>query len=96
MKTPEPKSSLTITAGQLLDALEMLGRIENLEDRETELTITQMEEWTDSEENQTMPAGLYAYFTEYPEEGLWGPLETHPKPKTAPPDAKREKGTHED
>lgn len=38
-------------------------------DKETELTIALYPEGKDEETGETMPAGLYCWFTEYPDEG---------------------------
>jgi hypothetical protein len=68
---PNEKRSVTLTVGQCLDAAQSCG---GLDDLEMEITIEKMEAWECRETKEKMPAGLYAHLTEYPEEGLFGPL----------------------
>jgi hypothetical protein len=72
------KQQLTISGAQLLDALTLItgdSKRRHLggDEEETEITIEHMKAWRDKEDGP-QPAGLYAYLTEYPEEGLYGPL----------------------
>ena len=67
-------TSITLTAKQLREALEFVNPDESDADQlETEVTITQREAFT-STDGDDMPAGLYVHLTEYPEEGVHGPL----------------------
>lgn len=65
----ENKSKITLTGFQLKAALDLVG-----DDLETEITLREMGEWFDIEEGN-QPAGIYAEYDEYPEFGLYGPLE---------------------
>ena len=67
-------NSITLTGAQLRDALEMCGG-----ELETEITIMYREAFV-STDGEAMPAGMYAYDTEYPEDGVNGPLGTISKP----------------
>ena len=72
------KQTITLTGAQLLDALSLITgdskrRHLGTDEEETEITIEHMKAWHDKEDGK-QPAGLYAYLTEYPEEGLYGPL----------------------
>jgi hypothetical protein len=66
---------ITLTARQLRDALDFANPDgpEDLAQMDTEVTIVQREAWV-SGEGEKMLAGLYAYITDYPEEGVCGPL----------------------
>lgn len=62
---------ITLSAAQIQDLMDFMGDA----DPETEITITHFPEpWHDKHEGTDEPAGFYAYFTEYPEEGVYGPL----------------------
>ena len=68
-------STLTLTAKQLREAL-MFVNPDGAEDAnqvETEVTITRRMAFT-STDGDDMPAGLYVHLTEYPNEGVFGPL----------------------
>lgn len=75
-------NKITLTGKQLIDALSLItggGALRNLtiEELETEIDIQHMDEWRDDEVGLN-PAGLYANLSEYPEEGVYGPLgDTH-------------------
>ena len=68
-------STLTLTAKQLREALEFANPDgpDDVDQAETEVTITRRAAFT-STEGDDMPAGLYVHLTEYPEEGVYGPL----------------------
>ena len=75
------RNSITLNAKQMREVLTFVnpsGSDVNDEtvafELETPVTIEYMPERT-SNEGENMPAGLYAYLTEYPEEGVHGPLE---------------------
>lgn len=76
-------NSITLSGKQLMDALSLIrggGPARELtpDELETEIDIQNMKAWHDKEEGREMPAGLYANLSEYPEEGLYGPLgDTH-------------------
>ena len=67
--------TLTLSAKQLREALEFANPdgAADLDQVETEVTITQRAAFT-STEGDAMPAGLYVHLTEYPDEGVYGPL----------------------
>lgn len=67
--------SLTMNAKQLREALEFANPDGpgDAEQAETEVTVTQRAAFTSSD-GDDMPAGLYVHLTEYPEEGVYGPL----------------------
>jgi hypothetical protein len=67
------KHKITLTAGQISDLVGFLG--DAIDSPDTEITIEEFpNEWFDPETQAKQPAGLYAHFTEYPEEGVYGPL----------------------
>lgn len=79
MKTDKPQ--ITLTGAEIVECLRFLGaddaKLEDILDEdglETPVTIAQLDEWKDKESGETMPAGKYVYFEEYPEEGVHGPL----------------------
>ena len=67
--------TLTLSARQLREALEFVNPdgAEDADQVEAEVTITQRAAFT-STDGDSMPAGLYVHLTEYPEEGVYGPL----------------------
>jgi hypothetical protein len=65
--------TLTLTISELADALGAAGGANADDATETEVTLTRREAFT-STEGEAMGAGLYLHFTEYPEEGVNGPL----------------------
>lgn len=78
---------ITLTAHQLREAAEFGSPDGDPEQAETELTIQWMPERT-SEDGEPLAAGFYAYYTEYPEEGVYGPLAAAPaKGEESEPDS---------
>lgn len=76
----EKRMSVTLTGNALLEALyfvnpELTGDPDELE---SEVCLERMPERT-SEGGETLEAGMYAYLAEYPEEGVYGPLEKDQK-----------------
>lgn len=71
--------SVTLTAAMLREALEYANPDypDDKEQEETEVVIEWMPERT-SVENEIMPAGYYLYYSDYPEEGVIGPLGAEP------------------
>lgn len=65
---PSVARSLTLTGAALLELVDFCDS-----ERDSELTITEREPFVCPEDGP-MPAGLYAHFTDYPEEGWIGPL----------------------
>lgn len=68
-------NTITLTAKQLREALEFANPdgAEDAEQAETEVTITRRAAFKTTD-GDDMPAGLYVHLTEYPEEGVYGPL----------------------
>lgn len=67
---------LTLSLTQMLEALEFAA-VDELSDEEkedTELTFFLKEDDFISDDNEPMSKGIYCYMTEYPEEGIYGPL----------------------
>lgn len=71
----KPRYSITMSGTQLREALEFVNPDgpSDVDQAETEVTITEREAFTSSE-GEAMPAGLYVHLAEYPEEGVYGPL----------------------
>ena len=67
--------SLTLTAKQLREALVFANPdgSEDTDQAEIEVTITRRMAFK-STDGEAMPAGLYVHLTEYPDEGVFGPL----------------------
>ncbi len=67
--------TLTLNAKQLREALEFVNPDgpEDQDQVEAEVTITQRAAFT-STDGEEMPAGLYVHLTDYPDEGVYGPL----------------------
>jgi hypothetical protein len=67
--------TLTLTAKQLREALVFVNPdgVDDANQAETEVTITRRMAFT-STDGDDMPAGLYVHLTEYPDEGVFGPL----------------------
>ena len=67
--------AISLTANQLREVLEFANPdgADDLDQSGTEVTITQRAAFT-STDGDAMPAGLYVHLTEYPEEGVYGPL----------------------
>jgi hypothetical protein len=61
---------------QLRDALDYINPdgTENEEQQEEELTFLIKKDNFISEEGEKMNKGIYCFLTEYPEEGIYGPL----------------------
>ena len=66
---------ITLSAMELRDALGFVNPDgpDDADQASSQVTITQREAFT-SDDGEAMPAGLYAHLTEYPEEGVYGPL----------------------
>lgn len=66
---------VTLNAKQIRDLLNYVNPDgpEYEDQMETDVSIDWMESRT-SEEGEPMSAGYYAWLTEYPEEGVYGPL----------------------
>lgn len=64
--------SLTLTAQQLREAL-VFANPDGTDEAETEVTITHRMAFK-STDGDEMSEGLYVHFTEYPDEGVFGPL----------------------
>jgi hypothetical protein len=60
------RPNITLNRYQLQQALSLIAE----DDPNTEIVINQRPHWV-SEEGEDMPAGLYASYEEYPEEGLF-------------------------
>lgn len=67
---------ITMNAKQLRDALDYINPdgIENEEQQEEELTFLVKEADFVSEDGEKMKIGVYCFLTEYPDEGIYGPL----------------------
>lgn len=64
--------TINITAKEILELLEYAApdREKDPEQLETQMTLwTAKEPYKDAETGEERPAGIYAYFSEYPEEG---------------------------
>lgn len=64
----------TMTGKQLEELLDFLAPDRSEEQMESSVTIIKRHDAFTSTDGEFMAAGLYAYLTEYPEEGLFGPL----------------------
>lgn len=66
----------TLSGKNLLELLDFISpdRDSDPDQLECELTIFHMAEKFTSTDGEDHPAGLYACLTEYPEEGLYGPI----------------------
>lgn len=64
---------IQMTGNQIKQALSVVAPDLDEDQLESELTILYKPHWV-NEDGEDMEAGLYALFTEYPEEGLFGPL----------------------
>ena len=72
-------AALTLTGAQLWDAYYSVCGCE----ADGTVGFVHREEWIDKETGEKQPAGIYAYDTEYPEEGLYGPLGVGYSPNAA-------------
>ena len=66
----------TLSGKDLVELLDFISpdREQEPEQLESEITIFQKLEAFKSTDGEDHPAGLYAYLTEYPEDGLYGPI----------------------
>lgn len=67
---------ITLSGKDLIELLDFINpdREQSPEQLETEVCVFQMDKTFASSEGDIRPPGVYAYLTEYPEEGLYGPL----------------------
>jgi len=77
-----PTAVLHLTVAQLRDAASFATD----DDTETEIVLARLPART-STENEPMPAGLYLWWDDIPEEGCIGPLGAHPNREQHPHDA---------
>lgn len=70
------KDGITLSAAQLRDALDFVNPDgpDDQDQLEAEVTILWLDAGQSAEDKQDMAAGYYAYLTEYPGEGVYGPL----------------------
>lgn len=67
---------MTLSGKQLIDVLDFLCPDRDTDEEQTENEVTFIEEKEDfvSTCGENMKAGVYVYLTDYPEEGLYGPV----------------------
>ena len=67
---------MTLSGKQLIDVLDFLcpDRDTDKEQTESEVTFIEKEEDFISTDGENMKSGVYVYLTDYPEEGLYGPV----------------------
>lgn len=67
---------ITLSGKDLIELLDFISpdREQDPEQLETEVCVIQIDETFASGEGDIRPPGVYAYLTEYPDEGLYGPL----------------------
>jgi len=67
---------ITLSGNDLIELLDFISpdREQDSEQLESEVTIIQKREAFTSLDGEDKSAGLYAFLTEYPEEGLYGPI----------------------
>lgn len=67
---------ITLNGNSLIELLDLIApdRDSDQEQLETEVCLIQMEKPFASSDGDVHKPGLYAYFVEYPGEGLYGPL----------------------
>ncbi|HAT2580522.1 TPA: hypothetical protein I8273_004417 [Aeromonas hydrophila] len=67
---------VTLSGTDLIELLDFISpdREQDPEQLESEVTIIQKQEAFTSTDGEDRPAGLYAFLTECPEEGLYGPI----------------------
>ncbi|VUF54090.1 hypothetical protein [Escherichia phage Fraca] len=67
---------ITLSGKDLMELLDYISpdRESDPEQLETEVSVIKMDKTFASSEGDIRPAGVYAYLTEYPEEGLYGPI----------------------
>ena len=69
-------TQLTLTAAQIRELLEIANPDgpDDIEQAETEIVVLCRERNEISAEGKWLPAGVYAFIAEYPEDGCYGPL----------------------
>jgi len=67
---------ITFSGKDLVELLDFISpdRESAPEQLETEVSVIKMDKTFASGEGDIRPPGVYAYLTEYPDEGLYGPL----------------------
>ncbi|ELB2792424.1 hypothetical protein QMX34_003012 [Aeromonas hydrophila] len=67
---------ITLSGKDLVELLDYIcpDRENDPEQLEAEVSVIKMDKAFASGEGDIRPSGVYAYLTEYPDEGLYGPL----------------------